>query len=403
MKNVFTTKGKLTLSIGEGCLSAYEVSVLKTGDIVQTTKMAGEGYSVFFNCHFLFSGEPVIIDKTLGLRVTTFSPPAVDTASPSNVDDVIEMLTFMVRLGEIEVSLSELQGVGPGTIISLDSPFSEEEDAELLVAGIPAAKGKVGVTYENMHLRITQVYDQKTDVSSLEVRSSGNLLEREYHTAYSKDYNFKRPDKFSKDAIDKMKRTHDLFVRNLRLKYRMFENYELIGDQMSFGEFESEIGLENLHCMFVQNEPWARSYGGEGGRAGIGTSPAPLKYFVEPQVPEHPVTQGSKDFIKKIVSGTGMTYLNSVFIYLTKTDPVNRLLQKERQDFLVSALRGAWKSITDMNFRLTESTDEVAQMKVIPGDEMILLLTVREKTADEPQLYIVYPYMTLHPYIGILN
>jgi hypothetical protein len=42
MENAFTTKGKLTVSIGESYLSAYEISVLKQGDIVKTTKLAGK-------------------------------------------------------------------------------------------------------------------------------------------------------------------------------------------------------------------------------------------------------------------------------------------------------------------------------------------------------------------------
>ena len=65
MEGAFTKKGKLTISIGEGYLSAYEISVLKQGDIVKTTKLAGEGYSIFFNGHFLFTGEVVVISKSL--------------------------------------------------------------------------------------------------------------------------------------------------------------------------------------------------------------------------------------------------------------------------------------------------------------------------------------------------
>jgi hypothetical protein len=42
MKNFLQEKGHLKLSVGEGCLSAYEVGVLKAGDIVSTSKLAGE-------------------------------------------------------------------------------------------------------------------------------------------------------------------------------------------------------------------------------------------------------------------------------------------------------------------------------------------------------------------------
>ena len=154
MESFLKEKGKLALSIGESHLSAYEVSILKPGDIVNTSRPAGEGFSVYFNGYHLFTGEVVIIDTTFGLRVTTFIPPKSSFDVFTNLDDAVEMLPAMIQLGSIEISLSQLKGVGPGTIINLDTPFSTEEDADLLVAGIPVARGKVGVTYENMNLRI---------------------------------------------------------------------------------------------------------------------------------------------------------------------------------------------------------------------------------------------------------
>ena len=191
MIDVFKEKGKLTLSVGEGYLSAYEISVLKPGDIVMTSKLAGEGYSVFFNNQYLLTGEVVVITNSFGFRVTSFVPPKTGGNLTTSIDHAVEMLPFTVRLGEIEVSLSELNGVGPGTIVNLDTAYSESEDAELLLAGIPIARGKVGVTYENMHLRISEVYAGNTGIQISEVRSSGNLLEKDFSTQYCKNYNFK--------------------------------------------------------------------------------------------------------------------------------------------------------------------------------------------------------------------
>ena len=186
MKSFLKEKGMLTLSIGEGYLSAYEVSVLKPGDIVNSSRLAGEGYAVYFNDRHLFTSEVVIIDKVFGLRVTTFVPPKSSFDVFTNLDDPIEILPIMIRLGSIELALSDLKGVGPGTIISLDKPYNDEEDAELLVAGIPVAQGKVGATYENMHLRITKVYDNSAENTDIEVRSSGSLLEHGYSTKSAK-------------------------------------------------------------------------------------------------------------------------------------------------------------------------------------------------------------------------
>ena len=200
MGNVFTKNGNLTPSIGEGYLSAHELSILKPGDTVVMAKFAGEGYSVFSNGSFVFTGEIVILIRTFGVRVTSLLPPKAGAEVPENSDDAVEMLPFMIELGEISITLSQLKGVGPGTIVGLGTPFSEDEDAKLIVAGIPVARGKVGATYENMSLRITQIEESDNDMEELEVRSSGNLLEKDYITQFPKDYNFKRPDELNQPA-----------------------------------------------------------------------------------------------------------------------------------------------------------------------------------------------------------
>lgn len=49
MNDLFTTKGTLTVSIGEGCLSSFEASTVKKGDIVRTTRIAGTPLMMHFN------------------------------------------------------------------------------------------------------------------------------------------------------------------------------------------------------------------------------------------------------------------------------------------------------------------------------------------------------------------
>ena len=77
MENIFTTKGKLALSIGEG-------------------------YSILFNGHFLCTGEVVVCNAFFGVRVTGFFPTMETAEVPANVDDPIEMLPVMVQLAEAD-------------------------------------------------------------------------------------------------------------------------------------------------------------------------------------------------------------------------------------------------------------------------------------------------------------
>ena len=293
MQNIFTDVGSLSLSIGEGYLSAYEVSVLKPGDTVVTEKLAAEGFSVSFNGHFVFTGEVVIIDKTFGVRVTSLLPPQGSVEVPGNSDDIVEMLPFQVRLGEIPIRLSDLVGVRAGTIINLDTPYSEKEDAALVVSGITVATGKVGATYENMSLRITRVDGGPHRLDQLEVRSSGSLLERDFVTKFTKDYNFKRSDKFSRNAIDRMVQIHDLFVRNLRLKHQLFDDYKVEADQMTFGELLDGIAGKKFHYLLLKNMPWPR--GPQADESQTLVAPPPLVAYVEPENPNRPASKEVKN------------------------------------------------------------------------------------------------------------
>ena len=402
MKNMFTDVGTLSLSIGEGYLSAYEVSILKPGDTVLTEKLAAEGFSVFFNGHFVFSGEVVILDHTFGIRVTSLLPPQGGIEVPGNSDDAVEMLPFQVRLGEIPVRLSDLVGVRAGTIINLDAPYSEEEDATLFVSGFAVARGKVGATYENMSLRITRVDGGPHQLDRLEVRSSGSLLERDFVTKFTKNYNFKRPDKFSRNAIDRMVQIHDLFVRNLRLKHQLFDDYRIEADQMTFGEMFEGIAGKELHFLLLKNMPWPR--GGaqeEDAQALAGTAPPAV--LVEPENPSRPVSDGSKEFIQKVASGEGRQMMTGVFVCLAADAPVSALAENDdMRAFLLASLRGAWKNIVSVNVQLSTQTDIPEDIKLMNDNEMVLTLSALSKQ-DEVLMLLVYPYLTLHPYVRILN
>ena len=175
MKDFFNEKGTLAVNLGNGFISSFEASVLKEGDVVRTDKLAGNAAEACFNGNFLCGGQIVVIDGTFGFRVTEKEPGIGDLPLPSNTDDVIEILPTMIRLAEIEVSLSELQGISYGSIINLGKKYVTDENCELLAAGIPIAKGCFSVNGEYFAIRITQTY--KTDFTENNVRTSGFLVD----------------------------------------------------------------------------------------------------------------------------------------------------------------------------------------------------------------------------------
>ena len=71
--------------------------------------------------------------------------------------------------------------------------------------------------------------------------------------------------------------------------------------------------------------------------------------------------------------------------------------------FLMSALRGSWKNVADMNFQLSKSTENLEDIKVIGENEMIIMATLQDAKSKDVLLRATYPYITLEPYMGILN
>jgi hypothetical protein len=197
-----------------------------------------------------------------------------------------------------------------------------------------------------------------------------------------------------------MKDLHGLFMRNLQLKHRIFGDYELIGDQLTFGELFEDFRIEDFHYLLIRNKPWSR-------RSGATQGPGERRsrtYFVEPANAHHPATEEQKEFIRRIVARDEREFADGVFLLASKTDPVESLVQTDRDlAFLLASLRGAWKSVVAMNFELAKKTDRVDEIKIIHENEMILMIIVRDSASKLDLMYIVYPYLTLEPYMGVLK
>jgi flagellar motor switch protein FliN len=64
-----------------------------------------------------------------------------------------------VVLGETELTVEEITGLGAGSIVELDS-FAGQP-AELVAAGKPIAKGEVVVIEESFGIRLTKILEQE--------------------------------------------------------------------------------------------------------------------------------------------------------------------------------------------------------------------------------------------------
>jgi flagellar motor switch/type III secretory pathway protein FliN len=404
MSDFFNRKGLLTVSIGEGWLSSFEVGSLKVGDVVRTGHLAGRPSTLRFNGCEMAPCEVVVIGDLFGIRLTGTEPLGETIAVPGTRDDLTELLPTEVVLGSIEVSPAELRGVGRNTIISLGVPLSESEDAELRAGGIPLARGKVVAIEEEMGIRITRVLTRP--FGETDIRASGFLLDPGSRRTV-KTYDFRRPDKFTKIAIDNVYDTHCLFLRNLRVRLSAVaaglsaDPFPSLVDQCTFAEALAglaDVGTfdlfaaENLGMRRPDREPPA------GGRFAVRG-----KALLEQEGTPHPVAPEVRKHIDEWKNIHDYLNRQPVLVYLREGTPVHTALAAgDARETLLSCLRGGWKNLVDLNLRPMPADDPFTEKPWIPPQDMVIVVAF--KGADgKPAMAIVYPFLTLEPLLGILG
>lgn len=97
-----------------------------------------------------------------GARDSAATPSAV----PPNLDMVLDIeLTVKARLGRVEMPISEILALGPGSIVEVGHLV--DEPIELLVNDRLIARGDVIVVDEKFGLRITEIISPKERIESL--------------------------------------------------------------------------------------------------------------------------------------------------------------------------------------------------------------------------------------------
>jgi flagellar motor switch/type III secretory pathway protein FliN len=179
------------VSVGEGYITSHEVSTLRRGDVIRTTRLARNPSLVLFNGTLLCPCEVVVRDQWLGFRIVDGECQGRGAADPGVMDGPMELLPSTVSLGSIRMSLAELQEMHSTALKGLGKSWSMEEDAELLVAGIPTAHGKVVAIGEEVGMRVTEAAGATFRTRA--VHPSGFLLEAGSAAARATDYDFREP------------------------------------------------------------------------------------------------------------------------------------------------------------------------------------------------------------------
>jgi flagellar motor switch/type III secretory pathway protein FliN len=404
MSDFFHQKGILSVVIGEGWLSSFEAGSLKAGDVVRTGHFAGRPSTLRYNGREMGPCEVVTINDVFGVRVTGTEPVGEVVAVPGTRDDFTELLPTEVVLGSIKVSLAELRGVGRNTIISLGKPWSTSTDAELWAAGIPLAQGKVVAIEEDMGIRITEVMARP--FSDPNIRASGFLLS-EFTTRRVKDYDFKRPDKFSKIQIDNIYTTHCMFLRNLRIRLPVLaaglsnDRFPASVDQCTFEESLQEMAKTGRFGLFAAEN--LGRHRPDPAAPAEGRFTVPSTTLLEEEGTAHSVAPDSRKIIDELANMKDYFNRQPVLVYHREGTQVSKALgQSDGGEALLSCLRGGWKNLVDLNLRQMPAGDPFSREPRIDGTEMVVIVTFNDADG-KPAMVIVYPLLTLEPLMGVLG
>jgi len=380
-------RGRLSFSIGETLLSAWEAARLAPGDIVLTTREAGYPGFLLFNNLPLGLGEVVILDQTFGVRIVDSDFRPSFQVDPGRIDQLGEMVPALIELGSLEVGLDELGGLGRHSFINLGCPFVSATDGVLMYAGRPLARGKVVVVGELMGLRIGE---RLADLPIPEqVRQSGNIADRDLATQ-AKDYRFDMPDRWSRDQIRRLGEIHKLFQRNLEASLpeaaRRLEGRtdSLLVDQCTLGEARELLG------------PWGlgpcRTWEHEARRGRREVPRVPRTAVLEVEGCPRPWSSATHRFIEASFHLEAVAHHRPVFLH------PGAWLAEEDFPVLTDCLHNGWKKYLD--FRLDTEAD--ASGGTLADTDMVILVLLKGAT-ETPALALVYPYLTLEPYMKLLG
>ncbi len=195
-----------------------------------------------------------------------------------------------------------------------------------------------------------------------------------------KKYDFKRPDKFSKDQIRTIAVLHETFSRlattSLSSSLRMFCELHLASvDQMTYEEFIRSIpsptamGLVNMRplkgAMVLEIDP-------------------PLIFAM----------------VDRLFGGTGAALETKREI----TGLEHIILENIFTRILLGDFKESWSHVIDLNPTLEQIDTNPQFAQIVPPTEMIVLATAEAKVGDvKGMINLCYPYLTIEPIIGKLT
>ena len=195
-----------------------------------------------------------------------------------------------------------------------------------------------------------------------------------------KIYDFKRPDKFSKEQLRTVSNMHETFARltttSLSAQLRSLVHVHVASvDQLTYEEFIRSIPTPTTLAV-VNMDPLK-------GNAILEIDPA-ITFCI----------------IDRLFGGRGITGAN-------KNRDLTDIEQSVMEGIIVRILanmREAWTQVIDLRPRLGQIETNPQFAQIVPPSEMVVLITLETKVGDEEgMMNFCIPYLTIEPIISKLS
>jgi len=231
---------------------------------------------------------------------------------------------------------------------------------------------------------MTEVLSQDEIDQLLTAISSGETETDDFKpvndTRKIKIYDFKRPDKFSKEQLRTVSNMHETFARltttSLSAQLRSLVHVHVASvDQLTYEEFIRSIPTPTTLAV-VNMDPLK-------GNAVLEIDPAITFCMID-----------------RLFGGRGITVSN-------KNRDLTDIEQSVMEGIIVRILanmREAWTQVIDLRPRLGQIETNPQFAQIVPPSEMVVLITLETKVGDEEgMMNFCIPYLTIEPIISKLS
>ena len=194
-----------------------------------------------------------------------------------------------------------------------------------------------------------------------------------------KPYDFKRPDKFSKDQIRTLQMIHETFARfvttSLSAQLRALVHVHVASvDQLTYEEFVKSLPNPSTLAI-VEMQPLEGS----------------SVFEIDPSI--------VFTIIDRILGGKGYSTNLSRELTDIEISVMERIVQK-----ILASLRESWANVVDLKPKLDKIEANPQFVQIVPPNDMVVLVTLETKVSEvEGMINLCIPYIVLEPIVNKLS